>query len=77
LVEENKIYFVGNYSGFSTELGHSLENSGGVITRDNSGNLKYNELPLPPRIEGREIVRLNDKELLVITNNGRSYIIKM
>lgn len=77
LVEGNKIYFVGNYSGFSTELGHSLSNSGGVLTYRETGKWSYNDLSLPPRIEGRKITRINESELLVLTNNGRSYKIKI
>ena len=76
-VEENTIYFVGNYSGFSTELGHALGNAGGVLTIDNTGKwTDYKNLPLPPRIEGRKITRINEDELLVITNNNRSFRIK-
>lgn len=75
--ESTEIIFVGNFLGFTTELGESASNSGGVITLNNSGEqISYAQLPIPTHINCRKIEKLNENQFLVIANNDKSYIFK-
>ncbi len=70
------LYYVGNYSGYVTELGPSVENSGGVFSNFKNGNFTSHEfLPLPTPFEGRVIDKLEENKYLVLSNNDRAYII--
>lgn len=72
------IFFVGNYFGFTTELGESSSNSGGKITINNKGEqILYDQLPLRSNLNCRKIEKLSDNKLLVIANNDKSYIIEI
>lgn len=76
--EENKtIFYVGNFLGFVNELGQSNANSGGYITISNKGDVINSEgsLTLPASLNSRKIVQLKDGSFLVVSNNGKSYLI--
>ena len=76
LVDSNAVIYTGNYYGFVTELGESSSNPGGVLT--SFENNKYNKsypLNLPKEFSGRKIVRLKDDTYLILSNNGKSYIL--
>tara|TARA_R110002050_G_scaffold204522_2_gene340050 strand:- start:43329 stop:46580 length:3252 start_codon:yes stop_codon:yes gene_type:complete len=76
LIENNQILFIGNYYGFITELGESSSNSGGVITlSENGGFSKVNTLNLPKNFNGRRIIKLKENTFLILSNNGKSYLI--
>ena len=70
------IFFVGNYLDYTTELGESSANSGGVLEFRN-GNLEfYKKLPLPVSLNARQLVKLKDNRFLVIANDDKSYTFK-
>jgi hypothetical protein len=76
-VEEGKVYYTGNYSGYVTELGASLSNSGGVLSDfDGTQFQSYRSLDLPKGTEGRFIDRISETELIVVQNNGPALIVK-
>ena len=75
---ESKLYYVGNYKGFVTELGNSPANTGGVLEgfHENSFS-QHRPLPLPPFAEARGIGALNEKTLLVLFNNDTAKTIDL
>ncbi len=76
-VEEGRVYYVGNYSGYVTELGPSLSNSGGVLSDfDGVQFQSHRSLNLPKDTEGRFIDRISAKDLIVVQNNGPALIIE-
>ena len=73
-VDDDKIYYVGNFSGYVSELGPSLSNSGGVLIGfDGYDFIEHKSLGLPINYEGRHIDKLNNNTLLVIGNNNQAY----
>ncbi|MCF7560468.1 VCBS repeat-containing protein [Sabulilitoribacter multivorans] len=76
LVDNNQIIFTGNYYGFTTELGQSSSNPGGVISSSVKDNFEIvKSLHLPKDFSGRKIVKLKEGQYLVIGNNGKSYLV--
>ncbi|NNC49221.1 MAG: VCBS repeat-containing protein [Flaviramulus sp.] len=75
LVDANKIFFTGNYYGFVTELGENSSNSGGVLISNSESDFTYESLNLPKNISGRKILKLKEYTYLIISNNGKSYIV--
>ena len=76
-VEEGEVYYVGNYSGYVTELGPSLSNPGGVLSDFDGVNFKsHRSLNLPKDTEGRFIDRISVDELIVVQNNGPALFVK-
>jgi len=76
LMDNNVLFYTGNYYGFVTELGESSSNPGGILS--NFENNKFNKsypLNLPKDFSGRKIVKLKDGKFLIISNNGNSYIL--
>ena len=75
-VENNQLVFTGNYYGFVTELGESSSNSGSIITLSHDGSVnKVESLNLPKDFSGRKIIKLNEDNYLILSNNGKSYIV--
>ncbi|NNL17043.1 MAG: VCBS repeat-containing protein [Flavobacteriaceae bacterium] len=73
--ELTNIFFVGNYLGYTTELGESASNSGGVISIDEKGDqISYKQLPTPTNLNSRKVLKLDKNRVLVIANNDKSYI---
>jgi hypothetical protein len=69
------VLFVGNYLGFTTELGESASNSSGMITFNNKGEqISYTQLPIPTNLNCRKIEKLAENKFLVVANNDKSYI---
>jgi hypothetical protein len=75
LIDDGNIVFTGNYYGYVTELGESSSNSGGILIPNGGEKFNYKPLNLPKKISGRKIIKLNSDNYLVITNNGKSYIV--
>jgi hypothetical protein len=76
-VEEGEVYYVGNYSGYVTELGPSLSSSGGVLIDFDGDNFKsHRSLHLPKGTEGRFIDRISEDKLIVVQNNGPALLLK-
>jgi hypothetical protein len=74
-IDTNEIIYTGNYNGFVTELGKSDGNPGGILHFTNNTIQKQKSLQLPKEFSGRKIVKLAKNNYLVLSNNGRSYII--
>ena len=76
-VDEDKIYYVGNFTGYVTELGPSYSNSGGVLIGfDGNTYSSHRSLMLPINFEGRHIDKVNNDTFIVIGNNNNSYLLK-
>ena len=77
-VDNDKIYYVGNYSGNVSELGPSLSNPGGVLIGFDGYNYdSHKSLGLPLNYEARHIDKINKNSLLIIGNNNRSYTLNL
>ena len=77
-VDDDKIYYVGNYSGNVSELGPSLSNPGGVLIGFDGYNYdSHKYLGLPLNYEARHIDKINKNSLLIIGNNNRSYTLNL
>ena len=74
----DKLYYVGNYSGYVSELGSSLSNSGGfLVGYDGNKFESHQSLGLPINYEGRHIDKINNNTLLIIGNNNDSYVLDL
>jgi len=74
--DNGDLYYVGNYSGYVTELGPSKSNAGGVLSHFKNGNFTQNRsLGLPAHLEGRKIDKISDKTFIILTNNDSAYTI--
>lgn len=74
-VKDNQVFYTGNFGGFVTELGKNSSNSGGYF-HFLDGNFKENtSLQLPRNFFGRKIIPIKKDSLLVLSNNGQSFII--
>jgi hypothetical protein len=74
LVDDDKIYYVGNFSGYVSELGPSLSNSGGVLIGFDGYDFDdHKSLDLPINYEGRHIDKINNNTLLIIGNNNNAF----
>ncbi len=68
------IVFVGNYLDYTTELGQSSSNSGGILTYGEDGIFNFTDyLPLPPAINARQILKIGEHTFLVVSNDGPAY----
>ena len=77
-VLNDRIYYVGNFSGYVSELGSSLSNSGGLLLGYDGNNFEsHQSLGLPINFEGRHIEKINNNTLLIIGNNNNSYILSL
>ena len=73
-IDEDKIYYVGNFSGYVSELGPSLSNSGGILIGfDGYDFVNHKSLGLPINYEGRHIDKINNNTLLIIGNNNNAF----
>ncbi|MCI5080286.1 MAG: VCBS repeat-containing protein [Saprospiraceae bacterium] len=74
-----ELLFVGNHDGYLTELGKSMANSGGKFARFNSATNTfegYEALPLPRKLNTRDITAIGEGRYLVVCNNDAQYILK-
>ena len=77
-VNNGNIVYTGNYYGFVTELGESSSNPGGVLTKYNGKTFTESQsLSLPKDFSGRKIVKLREDSFLMVSNNGKSYIVNL
>jgi hypothetical protein len=76
LVHGDDLIYTGNYYGFVTELGESSSNPGGILSNfDNKVYTGSFFLNLPKDFSGRKIVKLKENTFLIVSNNGKSYLI--
>jgi len=74
----SRLIFVGNYLNYVNELGESNANSGGVIKLLENQKLSFsNYLDLPNGLNSRKIEPVGNGKFLVISNNDRSYLLKI
>ncbi|TFG76377.1 MAG: RNA-binding protein [Flavobacteriales bacterium] len=72
------ILYVGNYLGYTAELGHSDANSGGMLRYEGKDVIRNDmSLPLPKGLNARKITNLGGTLFLVVANNDKSYLIKI
>ena len=74
-INNDEIIYTGNFDGFVTELGQNKSNSGGILSFTDNDIYQKSALQLPTKFMGRKIVRLNDEDYLILSNNGKSYIL--
>jgi hypothetical protein len=75
---ERDILYVGNYLDYTTELGQSNANSGGILSVHGNGKMKATgRLPLPKALNARRIIELSDGRYLVVSNDDRTYLITL
>jgi hypothetical protein len=75
-VDNTDIIYTGNYYGFVTELGENSSNSGGFLSSFENNTFNENSpLHLPKDFSGRKVVKLKENTFLIISNNGKSYIV--
>jgi hypothetical protein len=73
-----KIIYVGNYHEYVNELGMSTDNPGGILSGWNSNSKEFTNselLPLPLSLNSRQIIRINNDNFLILTNNNYIYIL--
>ncbi len=75
--DQTQLFFVGNYLDYTTELGESSGNSGGVLEFSKGTIQFYKKLPIPERLNARQLVKLNNDQYLVIANDDKSYTFKL
>lgn len=74
--DNGELYYVGNYSGYVTELGPSKSNVGGVLSNFKNTNFMQNKsLGLPSHLEGRKIEKISENTFIILTNNDSAYTI--
>ena len=75
--EDKTVYYVGNYLDYTAELGQSNSNSGGYFKLSKNQEFKsIGQLPLPKGLNARKLIRISDTQLLVISNDDRSYVLE-
>ena len=75
---KNRLFFVGNYLDYTTELGQSAANSGGILSYDSNGNFEFlKNLPLPLGLNSRKIIDLDENKFLTISNNDEAYTFEL
>lgn len=76
--QQKKLFYVGNSQEYVTELGNPVANPGGVYTLSDKGSLEeenHDFLPLPVRLNLRQITPLEKERLLLLTNNDYVYLL--
>jgi len=69
-----RIMFIGNFLGYTTELGQSSSNSGGLLSLSDDGSFQFIEhLPLPQNLNARRIVQIRKDVFLIVSNNDSAY----
>lgn len=72
------VLYVGNYSGYTNELGPSTGNTGGILKIDDKKVLiAKNRLPLPAGINARQIIEISTNKYLVLANDEQSYLVSL
>lgn len=73
-----QLIFVGNYLDYTTELGQSSANSGGVLSFTGAENFEpYKTIPLPKGLNTRKIIKISKERFLVVSSNDKSYVVEI
>lgn len=73
-----RLYYVGNYKGYVTQLGQTTANPGGVLSEFKQGTFtQHKELPIAPFEEGRALVKLPENKLLILYNNSTAVTLNL
>ena len=73
-----RLFYVGNYDQYITDLGNSSSNTGGVLSQWNSDKNTFEEdvfLPLPIGINAKRILKLDQETKLIMSNNDYVYLL--
>ena len=71
-----QIWYVGNYSGYVTELGINKAQAGGILSEFGEQGFKsHQNLPLPLFSEARKVVPLGQGRFLVVRNNQQAIML--
>ena len=73
-----KLFYVGNFHQYVTELGVSSANPGGILSDWNSKTENFNSskfLPLPLSINARKILPFGENNFFVLTNDDYIYVL--
>ena len=71
---KNRLLLVGNYLGYTAELGQSDGNAGSALIVTKDGKIEFkNHLPLPLKLNSRKIIKIDHNRFLVVANNDKSY----
>lgn len=74
---ELQIIFIGNYSGYVTELGNNMANSGGILSHFKNGNFQQIvDINIPKHLDTRKICKIAENKYLIVSNNNQAYIIE-
>ena len=77
ITESGELLYVGNFLGYTNELGQSSANSGGILKMTGPNKIETaGRLPLPMGLNARRIIRLKDDRYLVVSNNDKAYVIR-
>lgn len=78
ITDNGEILYVGNYLDYTTELGLSTSNSGGVLQiNDEKEIIAREQLRLPKGLNSRRIMHLKNNQFLVLANDERSYLVSL
>lgn len=78
ITDDKAIIYVGNYLDYTTELGQSTGNSGGVLRVNNEKKLTpAGRLHLPRSLNARRVIALNGTSFLIVANDDRSYVVSV
>ena len=71
-----QIWYVGNYSGYVTELGVNKAQAGGILSEFGEQGFKsHQNLPLPLFSEARKVVPLGQGRFLIVRNNQQAIML--
>lgn len=74
-IDDKMIRYVGNFKDYTNEMGQSTANSGGSLKFENGKFVDHQKLNLPHDLNSRRIIKLDNGQFLVISNNDKAYLI--
>jgi len=75
---DGSVLYVGNFLGYTNELGKNTGNSGGVLkVTPTKEIIALENLALPKALNARRIIKISQNSFLVVANDDRSYIISL
>ncbi len=77
IIADDEIAYIGNFLGYTTELGQSTANSGGQLSIKSSDIVAKENLRLPKALNARRIIKLPDGGFLVVSSNDKSFIVRL
>lgn len=76
IISDLGVFYIGNYNGFVTELGNSDASSGGILSEYKDALFtNHKKINLPNFLAYKRIVKLDNNQYLILSNNNRAYLI--